>query len=494
MPSERLAYLLGLALVALLGLIGAYAALGGLGPPAPGASRFRQLRVADLSYTICQRCERDSRTLVLASELHELSYAGGALYVTNLPLSTLFKLTFDPETGLLAAVERTWTFRDNGTAVIEEGGDPGRTLEHSSGLHHVGASRSHPDALWISEQMGNSISLVRRSASGGLVRVLRMQVPTRGLSRVGGGQLQLPLSGPHAVLEADDGTLLVALKGPYYVGLTALATATNAARGAKAEAAAARGVPYGGHVMSGYAVWRVHPDEYDASLPAHGGELIDAPEAPVMSAIGGDGDSYHVIDSSPVVLRVRRSDGRASRASRLPLPAGFRMSGPGIVATPDGSVWVCSLLHPNATLLRFRRGATAPERFEGFHPALRPARGAPRFVIHLAYSSRGGDRGDANVLYALTSSLVHPEATEEVLAYEFDAAWERGVERGRVRHAPRLEAATAQHGGASHFRRRCAHAEIALRDRPRHADGLSTAWRLLLSALTTVHCPLAVEV
>ena len=59
MPSDRLAYLLGLASVALLGLIGAYAALGGLGPPAPGASRFRQLRVADLSYTICgSRCER----------------------------------------------------------------------------------------------------------------------------------------------------------------------------------------------------------------------------------------------------------------------------------------------------------------------------------------------------------------------------------------------------------------------------------------------------
>lgn len=430
MPSDRLAYFLGITLLTLLGLIGACAAFGGLGPPAPGASHFRQLRVADLSYTICgSRCVRDSRTLVLASELHELTYADGALFVTNLPLSTLFKLTFDPRSGLLAAVERTWTFRDNGTAALEEGGDPGRDLEHGTGLHHVGTSPSRPDALWVSEQMGNSVSLVRRSASGGLVRLLRMQVPTRGLGRGGGGQLQLPLSGPHAVLEADDGSLLVALKGPYYVGLTALSSATNPSRGAKADAAAARGVPYGGHVMSGYAVWRVHPDDYDTSRPAHGGELIDAPEAPVMSAIGGDGDSYHAIDSSPFVLRVRRSDGRASR---LPLPAGFTMSGPGILATPDGSVWVCSLLHPNATLLRYRPGATAPERFEGFHPARRPARGAPRFVIHLAYSSRGGDRGDANVLYALTSSLVHPEATEEVLAFEFDSAWERGVERGRV--------------------------------------------------------------
>ena len=180
-----------------------------------------------------------------------------------------------------------------------------------------------------------------------------------------------------AVEEAEDGSLWVALKGPYYVGLYAMAAAANpllAARARESVAqarqerealAAVSGVPYGGHVMSGYAVWHVHPDRFDAARPAHGGVLYETQAAPVMSALDGDGNSFHAIDASPIVLRVSHE----GDATELPLPADFAMSGPGVVATPDGSVWVCSLLHPNGTLLRFAPGATVPTRFEGFAPS-----------------------------------------------------------------------------------------------------------------------------
>lgn len=58
---------------------------------------------------------------------------------------------------------------------------------------------------------------------------------------------------------------------------------------------------------------------------------------------------------------------------------------------------------------------------------------APRYVIHLAFSTNGGDEGGANVLYALTSSLLHAEAAEEVLTFEFDEGWECGTgPSGRV--------------------------------------------------------------
>lgn len=109
-------------------------------------------------------------------------------------------------------------------------------------------------------------------------------------------------------------------------------------------------------------------------------------------------------------------------------------------------MWVCSLLHPNATLLRYPPGATTPQRVEAFAPAA-AGKAHARHVIHLAYSSRGGATGDANVLLALTSSLLHPDVPEEVLVQELDADWATRRDGGSVgrRALPLPRANTAAH-------------------------------------------------
>ena len=61
-------------------------------------TRVHELRVTDSALLLCGHCVLgSSASLVLANELHEVYYDPGtrAVYVSNLPLSALFKLVFD---------------------------------------------------------------------------------------------------------------------------------------------------------------------------------------------------------------------------------------------------------------------------------------------------------------------------------------------------------------------------------------------------------------
>ena len=58
-----------------------------------------------------------------------------------------------------------------------------------------------------------------------------------------------------------------------------------------------------------------------------------------------------------------------------------------------------------------------------------------RHVIHLAFSTQGGPKGDLNVLYALTSALLVPEADEAIIITQFDANWTAPVNDGVLGHS-----------------------------------------------------------
>ena len=72
-------------------------------------------------------------------------------------------------------------------------------------------------------------------------------------------------------------------------------------------------------------------------------------------------------------------------------------------------------------------GSVEPEPFEQLKLRIAALGGGKRRTIHLAFGTRRLDGTKANMMYVLTSSLLLPHtqpATEEVVAYEFDEAWD----------------------------------------------------------------------
>eukprot|EP00035_Acanthoeca_spectabilis_P011545 m.203618 g.203618 ORF g.203618 m.203618 type:complete len:186 (-) comp15373_c0_seq6:522-1079(-) len=143
----------------------------------------------------------------------------------------------------------------------------------------------------------------------------------------------------------------------------------------------------------GHAVWHFSPKAYNHSaFPGLGGQLHPSLPTPVMSAVDGQGNTFHAQDCSPSVLRVDP----AGVATQIPVHLWFNASGPGVVAAPDGSVWICSLTRDDGMLLRFRAGTLVPEPFVHLGP------GKHR-TIHLAFDteSLGRDPEPMNVMYGV---------------------------------------------------------------------------------------------
>lgn len=163
--------------------------------------------------------------------------------------------------------------------------------------------------------------------------------------------------------------------------------------------------------------------------------LYPAGASPTMSAFDARGNAYHSIDREASVLRVDAATGQADSIS---LPSLLNVSGtdydwdftngngPGVVAGPDGSVWLTNLGAKHPWLVRFLPGSDEPQVVKLSTP------GDERHVIHLAFSEQGGPSGRANVMYALTSSLLAPEADETVMIQQFDASWSAPVFDGEV--------------------------------------------------------------
>lgn len=153
----------------------------------------------------------------------------------------------------------------------------------TSGLHSVQGSRVHPGQLWITLQFDDLVCLVD-PANGMRVRH-KLTVPT--LLRV--GELTAHVGGPHAAVEAADGSIWVGLKASNdgsskgTIGLTAADQPSQA-----------------------WAVWHVHPDQYDpaSDLEAHGGKLYPAMQSPTMIAVDGENNAFISLDRVDRVMRV----------------------------------------------------------------------------------------------------------------------------------------------------------------------------------------------
>lgn len=325
-------------------------------------------------------------------------------YVSVLTAGQLLEFQVEPSTGFLSSRAAVFTFNSPG-----------------SGLHNIVTSKCFSGMLWVSTQYDNSVHLV--DPAKGYTAIFTMAVP-RLLHK---GTDVFRLSEPHAVREADDCSIWVALKGntrnvpagPDDVDYTELYDAMTVLDPRLPR-----------NHTDGHAVWHLSPAAYNRSnLPALGGRLVPAMPTPVMSAVDGLGNTFHAQDCTPSLLRV----GADGSETQVPVGLWFKSSGPGVVAAPDGSVWVCSLTRDDGMLLRFRPGTVVPEPFD--HPGSGLSRSEKRRTIHLAFALADVDGTKVNMMYVLTSSLLLPgtdPAVEEVSAFAFDKSWDHMVGTGAV--------------------------------------------------------------
>jgi hypothetical protein len=186
-----------------------------------------------------------------------------------------------------------------------------------------------------------------------------------------------------------------------------------------------------------YAVWHVHPDNYNmADEKAKGGKLYPCNETPVMIAVDGENNTFAALDASPSVLRIASNGasqeinvsdvGVRPRNECNMAGCSYTITGPGAVQSPDGSVWVCSLLRRDGQILRFLPGSSTPIPFEGFQ--INDSSDAwPRPFIHMAFSMHGG----RNTMYAISSSLAdnktvfegQPRTEEALFSLDFSPDW-----------------------------------------------------------------------
>ena len=168
----------------------------------------------------------------------------------------------------------------------------------------------------------------------------------------------------------------------------------------------------------GYGVWHIDPLKYDESLPAHGGVLYEALPKPVNCALDGSGRVIIAQDVSPFAMTITTT----GEVKQLAVP--HHTTGPGAVASPDGSVWLASIAADgelSGTATRFRPGSETAELVRFAAPS--PNSGRP---IHFAFSEQPA------IMYVLTTNLFAPGidgyprefSMEEVVQAEFDSSWD----------------------------------------------------------------------
>jgi len=163
------------------------------------------------------------------------------------------------------------------------------------------------------------------------------------------------------------------------------------------------------------AVWHIHPDKYDPSKYARGGVLYKAMSNPVNCAPDGTGQRVLIAqDSSRSVLRVDTS----GDVVQIETPRMLN-TGPGMVAAPDGSVWVACHRCVGALVTRFRPGSDEPEYYSLLDNATTfiEAQKKSRRVIHFAFHTT------RERMFALTTSLGVGLAAEEIIAVSFSPGW-----------------------------------------------------------------------
>ena len=193
-------------------------------------------------------------------------------------------------------------------------------------------------------------------------------------------------------------------------------------------------------VPDSWAVWRVDPEKYNFDIaPARGGVLYEALESPTMATFDGKGNAWITQDRVNQILHVT-PDGVASQVSLPQIVMDVNAhevwsfengNGPGVSTAPDGSVWLANLGSSKPWLVRFKPGSTDPLIFKDLLSG-----GSKEFTdvnlrtIHIAFSTKGGASGKANVMYVLTSSLLDPHGTEAVIVQEFDKHWNEPITKG----------------------------------------------------------------
>jgi len=315
------------------------------------------------------------------------------------------------------------------------------------GLHNVAKSQTRGDnMLWLSTQCENRVLLVD---SNDLSKApsYTLAVPTHfdlgqldrdpmgysdtcGMARdhcEGGAQCGLAIGGPHSVREAADGSIWVTLKGMY---------TSEVYRRVGKDNHICTGGSWQLHSEDdrvGYAVWHINPDEFDMTKSAFGGTLYPAKKSPVMIDIDRQGNVFTGQDSAPWVHRVD-TKGNAQQIAMPKGPDGVQIptSGPAVVAAPDGSaIFIASLMNEEGLIVQFRSGETTPRVITALKDTLdtrywaSPEQGLQQRIIHFAFSNHGGWDYGQNTLYALTSSLLEPQAPEQIIALQFTEDWSK---------------------------------------------------------------------
>jgi hypothetical protein len=206
--------------------------------------------------------------------------------------SVLVRIPVGPD-GLLLDDQDAWNVGPArpGTDAKSVGAD----VEGISGLHSLSRSTAHPGCIWLSLQFANQLILLD-AATMAVRQVLRCpQILTRTDGTV------LRIGGPHCLVECGQtGAIWVALKGsvPCHPNATGSSQASLAAAITRvccnpaavkermaAFAAADGGEANGGKALEalpeGYAIWHVHPEQYDPTVvPSSEMRVTSASSAP----------------------------------------------------------------------------------------------------------------------------------------------------------------------------------------------------------------------
>jgi len=357
-----------------------------------------------------------------AEQTHEIYFDEGSrtAFSTMVGSSRLIQVPFD-RFGRMADHVQEWTV-----------GHPAHNPHpEEAGLHNVAGSDRFPGCIWIATETDDRVYLV--DPSDGFRVLYEMHTPT---TLVTGSGVIHHVGGPHSVREGHSGEIWVALKGSNYDG----PGYDDPKQAAYYKAMMDKHfMDENEPVPDGWAVWRVHPDAYNASAaPAKGGIMWEAYESPTMTAIDGVGNAWTTQDRTDYILHVDT----AGVATQVKLPEmvmddgevwSFKNgNGPGIATDPQGAVWLTNLGQARPWLVKFHAGSTDPMIFKDLERLGGPA-DAGLHTIHVAFSATGGPHRDTNVMYVLTSALLTPGSVEAVIVQEMDEDWVLPVD-GAVGH------------------------------------------------------------
>lgn len=357
------------------------------------------------------------------AETHEVVFEPVTchVFVSQMSSSVLVRIPVGAD-GMLLDSQTAWRVGE----VDELSGDG------VAGMHSLSLSPSHPGCLWISLQFRNTLLLL--DAETLAIRKV-IQVPTL---LQGEGGLVTRLGGPHCLREcAITGDVWVALKGAVACHPGETETTQNSQGIRRLKAALNRACCSPGTLRQymailesqgldcpppeGFAVWRLSPDKYnpEAADGAKGGVLFGCLRSPPMLETDlATGDCFVAQDGVETVMHISAGTGTCKQL-KIPFPPGcaLRITGPGMVRAPDGSIWM-TLLGASATLIKIEPRTQRRTMFYfGAVPWVRALR-----LIHLDFSlAKGSDR--QNRIYALASDLLDDDAVNALLVLHMDKEW-----------------------------------------------------------------------